>query len=73
MDATQKKLDELKALASEHFDDYLIVVCKDDKIWETYKRQTSAYGMAKRVFGDIKKIWKKMGQNAEDEVEREEN
>lgn len=51
------KFDHLKSFASEHFDDYLIVVIKDGNIYNTCKSKCSAYGMACMTLGDIQKAW----------------
>lgn len=52
-------LNKLQAIASEHCDDYLIVLSKDGDLYSASKTKCSAYGMAQMVIGDIKDSWKK--------------
>lgn len=52
-------LDRLKGIASEHFQEYLIVVVKDDCVWNTYRSKVSAHGMAAMVLQDIHQDWAK--------------
>lgn len=62
-----KELDHLRDYASEHCDDYLIVVIKENKIYHTYKSNTSAYGMAALVINDAQKHWQHGLNNKLDE------
>lgn len=50
-------LNKMKALAGEHFDDYLLVVCKDGDVLSCYKSKCSAFGMASMVASDIGHDW----------------
>ncbi len=51
------KLDLLRDIAEEHFDDYLLIVTKDKKVYKTFKSNVSAYGMASLVKSDIRQDW----------------
>ncbi len=50
-------LNKIRAIAGEHFDDYLIVVCKDGDVFSSYKAKCSAFGMALMVVQDINHDW----------------
>lgn len=54
-----KKLNVMRAIAEEHFDDFLIVVIKDGDVHDTYSSRVSAMGMVKMVETDIKRSWSK--------------
>lgn len=53
----KNKLNQLKAIVSEHFDDYLIVVSKGSSVYNVYNSKLSAMGMCKMVENDIKNSW----------------
>lgn len=54
---SDRALGLIKALAEEHFDDYLIVVSRNGEIKDCYSGAVSAYGMASLVKKDISKFW----------------
>lgn len=62
-------LDQLKAIAGEHFDDYLLVVVKGASVHTTYKGKLAAMGMCKMVEHDIKKSWSNSDNSQEAENE----
>lgn len=51
------KLNLIKALTSEHFEEYVIIVSNGTEVWDTYKSKTGAYGMIQMVRGDIEHDW----------------
>lgn len=52
------KLNQIKAIASEHFTDYLIVVMDDEHgVFDTYSRRVAAHGLASMVSKDIEADW----------------
>lgn len=60
-------LNKLKDIASEHFDEYLLVVTKGGKIWNTYKSKCSAHGMASMILQDIHQDWSAGRSNVNEE------
>lgn len=59
------KLNQIRALAEEHFDDFLIVVVKDGDVHDTYSSRLTAMGMIKMVEKDINKSWGKWSDHRE--------
>lgn len=51
------KLEKLRSIASEHFDDYMLVVIKNNCVYTTYKSKVSAFGMAQMIQEEIKLDW----------------
>ena len=52
-----KKLDHIRALAEEHFDDFLVVGTKDGEVYDTYSSAITARGMCRLVALDIDRFW----------------
>ncbi len=50
-------LNKLRAVAGEHFDDYLLVVSVKGDVFSLYKGKVSAFGMASMVCQDINHDW----------------
>lgn len=51
-------LDKLQAVASEHFDNYcLIVMNKDGSTWRAFNNKCVAHGMASMVVQEINRDW----------------
>lgn len=59
------KLDKIKAIAGEHFDDYLLVLVKDGDVHTAYNSKIAAMGMATMVRNDIKQDWRTSRDNGE--------
>ncbi len=54
---TVKALDNVKAIAGEHFDNYLLVFMKDGQQYRTYNNSTVAFGMASFICGEVSQNW----------------
>ena len=50
-------MNRIKALAEEHFDDFVLIVGKGNNIWHMYNNGTSAFGMMAKVSQDIYQSW----------------
>lgn len=59
----ENQLNQIKAIVSEHFDEYLIVVSKGTGVYSSYKSKLSAMGMCKMVEQDIKLSWNEKNNN----------
>jgi len=60
------QMEKLKTIVEEHFDDYLLVLLKDNQEWHTYKNKTSAYGMASLILHGISCDWTNQHNNAKE-------
>lgn len=60
-------LNLMRALAEEHFEEFLIVVAKDGEVKDLYSGAISAYGMASLVKKDISKFWGSMPNRPEEQ------
>lgn len=64
---TKEKLDKVRALVSEHFEEFLIVVEDGDrKIWSTCSSKTAAFGMTELIRQNIKTDWNEQHQSIEE-------
>ncbi len=52
-----KILEKIRAVVSEHTNDFLVVVAIDNDVHSLYKTKTGAYGMASMVCHDINQDW----------------
>ena len=55
--ATDKILEKIRAIVSEHTQDFLIVVSIDNNVHSLYKTKTNAFGMASMICHDINQDW----------------
>lgn len=56
-DSTDVAMNKIKAIASEHFDDYVLIVTKDSNVWHTYNKKTAAFGMMTMIGQKIQQDW----------------
>lgn len=57
------KMQKIKDLADEHFEDYVIIVCRDNQTWHSYKNKLSAHGMCTLVSQGILQDWANQHQS----------
>jgi uncharacterized protein YrrD len=57
------QLQKIKDICDEHFDDYVIIVCKKDQTWHSYRNKLSAHGMCTLVSNGIMQDWANQHQS----------
>lgn len=53
----QGALKKMQMLASENFEDYVIIVGKGNIVWNSFNKASSAYGMISSVEQKIRQSW----------------